>query len=237
MHELLRSAITSGLELPAEAASQLGDEGFCVVPGPVPTQELSSLAAAYDRAMVEADPADSREGRTTLRVHDFVNRGAEFDSIYVHPLLLDACWQTIQQPFKLSTMLGRTLLSGKPAQELHVDYLPDPLGWTMVGFILMIDDFRKENGATCFSKGSHKQTVVHIANRQLAAACGPAGSMIIYNGSVWHGHGANTTSKPRRSVQGAFIRREAPAVMDLPSRMRRETLERMGPLAKFLLAL
>ena len=234
MHELLRSVVAGGLELPAEASRQLGGEGFCVVPGPVPNQELSSLAAAYDRAMLEADPADRREGRTTLRVHDFVNRGPEFDSIYLHPPLLDACSQIMQQPFKLSTMLGRTLLPGKPPQELHVDSPRDPIGWTMVGFILMIDDFRTENGATRFSKGSHKQTAVHTANRHLAAACGPAGSMIIYNGSVWHGHGANTTSKPRRSVQGAFIRREAPVVM---SRIRPETLERLTPLAKFLLAL
>jgi hypothetical protein len=39
---------------------------------------------AYDRAMAEADPADRREGRTTIRVHDFVNRGAEFDPLYIH---------------------------------------------------------------------------------------------------------------------------------------------------------
>jgi ectoine hydroxylase-related dioxygenase (phytanoyl-CoA dioxygenase family) len=61
--------------------------------------------------------------------------------------------------------------------------------------------------------------------------------MILYNGSVWHGHRSNTTRKSRRSVQGAFIRRKAPPSMDWSSRMRPETLERLGPLAKFLLAI
>jgi ectoine hydroxylase-related dioxygenase (phytanoyl-CoA dioxygenase family) len=59
--------------------------------------------------------------------------------------------------------------------------------------------------------------------------------MIIYNGSVWHGHGANLTDKPRRSIQGAFIRREAPSGEDLPARMKAETLTRISPLAKYLL--
>jgi hypothetical protein len=42
------------------------------------------------------------------------------------------------------------------------------------------------------------------------SACGAAGSIVIYIGSVWHGHGANLTSQRRRSIQGAYIRREVP---------------------------
>ena len=39
------------------------------------------------------------------------------------------------------------------------------------------------------------------------SACGPPGSVVIYNGSMWHAHGANQTSEPRRSIQGAYIHR------------------------------
>lgn len=67
-------------------------------------------------------------------------------------------------------------------------------------------------------------------------ACGPAGSVIIYNGSVWHGHAANESGEPRRSIQGSYIRRETKAGVDLPARMRPETLARLSPLAKYLLA-
>jgi len=117
-----------------------------------------------------------------------------------------------------------------------VDYARDASGWTLVGFIFMIDEFRRDIGATCFVPGSHKHTTIQV-NHQIVPACGSAGSMIIYNGSVWHAHGANTTGEPRRSVQGSFIRREAPRSLDLPSRMRPETLERIGPPARYLLAL
>jgi hypothetical protein len=234
VNDCFRTAL-AGAQLPADAADHLRHDGFCVVPGPVPTEALDALTATYDRAMAEADPADRREGHTTVRVHDFVNRSAEFDPLYIHTPLLAACCQLIVQSFKLSAMLGRTLLPGKPAQELHVDYARDALGWTMVGFIFMIDEFRSDNGATCFVPGSHNH--VEVTNHQLVPTCGPAGSMIIYNGSIWHGHGANTTTEPRRSVQGSFIRRDAPQAIEFHSRMRPETIERIGPVARYLLAL
>lgn len=52
--------------------------------------------------------------------------------------------------------------------------------------------------------------------------------MIIYNGSVWHEHGPNVTDAPRRSIQGAFIRRIEKAALDWRSRMRPETLTLSG---------
>ena len=237
MNELLRTAIATSSKLNAEALTQLQQDGFCIVPGPFPPRAMSALVNAYDRAMVEADPDERRVGRTTVRVNDLVNRGPEFDSIYLYPPLLDACWQILGRPFKLSVLHGRTLLPERPAQDWHVDYPLDMLGWTMVGFIFMIDEFRKENGATSFLRGSHLQAASHAPDGPVATACGGAGSMILYNGSAWHGHGSNTTRESRRSVQGVFIRREAPSSMDWPTRMRPDTLERLGPLARFLLAL
>jgi ectoine hydroxylase-related dioxygenase (phytanoyl-CoA dioxygenase family) len=68
-------------------------------------------------------------------------------------------------------------------------------------------------------------------------ACGPAGSMIIFNGSVWHGHTANTSQRPRRSLQGAFIPRDGRAGTGFSARMRPETRARLGPLARHVLAI
>ncbi|HEU4653184.1 MAG TPA: hypothetical protein VFS47_04320, partial [Steroidobacteraceae bacterium] len=66
-------------------------------------------------------------------------------------------------------------------------------------------------------------------------ACGPAGSVIIFNASAWHGHGANQSGRPRRSIQAHFVPRAAQASFDHFSRMRPETLLRLGGLAKYLL--
>ena len=67
-------------------------------------------------------------------------------------------------------------------------------------------------------------------------ACGPAGFMVVFNGSVWHGHGVNRSDKPRRSIQGAYIRRDAESGENLRTWMQSETLSRISPLAKYVLA-
>ena len=215
-------------------ARDLDLNGFGFVPGPIPPPNLPQLAESYDQAMQTADHADLHIGSTTTRLHDFVNHGEVFDSVYLHQPLLAACCQTIGEPFKLSSFLGRTLRPNMPAQTLHMDYPPDGNGWPMIGFILMIDDFHKENGATCFVPGSHR-TGAHPSSP--VPICGPAGSMVIYNGSVFHGHGTNQTDRPRRSLQGAYIRRTAKRGHDPGQHMTAQTRNRLSPLATYLLAL
>ncbi len=226
-------------------AKELQDKGFVIIPGPVTTERLSRFVAAYDAAMSSANTADMKIGCTTMRVSDFVNRGSEFDDVYIFPPLLEACCHSIGAPFKLSSSFGRTLQPHSVAQDIHVDIRRDSGDQPMVGFILMVDEFRSENGATRFVPGSHLWPEVPeqvIDNRQAeykgeVLACGPAGSIIIFNGGIWHGHTANVTDAPRRSIQGYFVGREARSGIDLSARMLPETLARIGPLARYVLAI
>ncbi len=236
--------ISAGCELPASAVRDLRDRGFVVIPGPVAPDRLAQLAAAYDSAVASASSDDLAIGSTTTRVHDFVNRGSEFDELYVYQPTLEACYRIIERPFKLSTMLARTVRPRSRAQALHVDFERAVDGWLMVGFIFMVDEFRSDNGATRFIHGSHNWSTApdRLRNEPMAnyenqsVACGPAGSLILYNGSVWHGHTANSSEEPRRSIQGAYIRREALPAVNLSERMRPETLARIGSLARYVLA-
>ena len=88
---------------------ELDKAGFTVVPGVLPAEYLASVAAAYDAAVESAAPDDIRVGSSTTRVNGLVNRGPEFDALYMHPLLLNACGRILNEPFKLSTMHARTL--------------------------------------------------------------------------------------------------------------------------------
>lgn len=238
--------INTDFELSTNALQSLNDFGFAVIPRLIAPDRLARLSESYDSAVASASSDDLSVGRTTTRVHDFVNRGSEFDELYICPPLLKACCHIIGQPFKLSSMLARTLHPKAQAQGLHVDFKPDEERYPLVGFIWMVDEFRSDNGATQFVPGSHNwSTVPHeLTNEQLAAyenqtvtACGQAGSVIIFNGFVLHGHSANSTDAPRRSIQGAFIPRDAPAGTDFSTRMRPETLTRIGSLARYVLAI
>ena len=218
------------------------DRGFVVLPGVVP--EPQALARAYDAAVLSAAADDVREGSTTTRVTDFVNRGPEFDDVYIFPPLLEACRRIIGSSFKLSSFQARTLRPGAAAQDLHVDVRRDSADWPLVGFILMVDAFRPDNGATRFVPGSHLRPDAPEDLGDPRAdfdgevlACGPAGSLLIFHGSAWHGHSANTSSRPRRSLQGAFIPRDGHAATDFAKRMRPETRARLGPVAREVLNL
>jgi ectoine hydroxylase-related dioxygenase (phytanoyl-CoA dioxygenase family) len=222
----------------------LNDQGFIVIPGPIPSEQLEYVADEYDRAFVSASANDISIGSTTTRVNDFVNRGLTFDPLYIYEPLLEACSKVIAEPFKLSTMHARTVRPHAAAQTLHVDFPRDDVGWPMIGFIFMVDEFRRDNGATSFIPGSHRWSTVPEElsrgvteyERQIFAG-GSAGSVIIHNGSIWHGHTQNRTNQPRRSIQGAFIRRRDKSAGNLPERMHPETLARIQPVAKYLLGL
>ena len=236
--------IAAGCELSPDALQELREVGFVVIPGPMAPDGLTKLANSYDSAVASAGAGDLSVGSTTTRVHDLVNRGSEFDGIYIYRPVLEACCRVIGRPFKLSTLLARTVVAESLAQGLHVDFNRDADGWPMVGFFFMVDEFRPDNGATRFVPGSHRllpipsDAVGDLAadNEQQVLACGPAGSVIVYNGSIWHGHSANQTGEARRSIQGAYIRREAEAAVNQAARIREETLGRICPLAKYVLA-
>jgi ectoine hydroxylase-related dioxygenase (phytanoyl-CoA dioxygenase family) len=235
----------SGAALTIDAASELHERGFIVIPGPVPPDRIGSLIDAHDAAVASATGDEVRIGSTTTRVSDFVNRGSEFDALCVFPPLLEACRSVIGDRFKLSSMHARTVRPHMPAQGLHVDVPRDSGDWPLLGFILMIDPFRIDNGATRFVPGSHTWQGTPAdampdprgEHAWQIQACGAAGSLLVFNGSTWHGHGANTSSEPRRSIQGAFIPREGRAATDFAVRMSPETRARLSPVARQVLSL
>ena len=239
----LFDTLARGRELPPERARELHERGFVVLPGLVPAGQTDWLARAYDAAVASAAEGDVRTGSTTTRVSDFVNRGVEFEDLYVFPPLLEACCRIIGRPFKLSSMHARTLRPCSMAQEIHVDVRRDSADWPLVGFILMIDEFRPDNGATRFVPGSHRwpggpegvMTDLRADSEGQVLACGPAGSLLIFDGSAWHGYTANTSARPRRSLQGAFIPRDGRAGTDFAARMSPGTRARLGPVARYVL--
>jgi len=236
--------ISEGHRLSTEQQQQLLEVGFVVIPDMVPNAAIAEFQEAYDATMASGDGDDYKVASSTTRLNDFVNRGAAFDALYLYAPLLAASSLVIGAPFKLSSMLGRTLRPHTAAQDLHADLRRDSDAFPMVGFILMVDAFRPDNGATRFIPGSHlrmesPETCLPDLRTSLddeVLACGQAGAVTIFNASVWHGHTANLSDNARRSIQGYFVPRGARSGSNPGARMKPETLARIGPLARYLLA-
>ena len=235
-------AIGSDCVMPPEAAYRYSESGFVVMPGPYMGSTINPIATAYDRALLTANSDDVAVGSTSMRLHDLVNRGAEFDSLYLYGPLLAGCHRAISRPFRLSSMLARTVLPKSRAQALHVDVKRGNVDATAVGFIIMIDEFTPDNGATRFVPGSHRwidkrcedlpDPAADYPGQELAL--GPAGSIVIYDAAVWHGHTSNRRNEPRRSIQGMFSPREGEIRNSRTIHMLPETLDRIGDLAKYI---
>jgi Phytanoyl-CoA dioxygenase (PhyH) len=237
--------ICSGSTLPSQSLRQLVESGFVVAPGPVSGEPLNELTAAYDEVMAVAAGPDFKIASTTNRMSDLLTYGSVFHKVYLYPPLLEACGHIIGEPFKLSSFLARTLRGGTPAQELHADLARGSEDAPLLGFILMIDSFREENGATRFVPTSHNWNDLPCDRLSDARAkysgevlgCGERGTMIIFNGAIWHGHTANVTPDSRRSIQGYFVRRSARSGFDFRNRLPPAARSRLSPLAHYLLAL
>jgi hypothetical protein len=237
--------IRSGSTLPSQSVRQLVESGFVIIPGPTSGDLFNELTAAYDEVMALASGPDFKIASATTRMSDLLSYGPVFDDIYLYPPLLEACSHIVGQPFKLSSFLARTLRAGMPAQELHTDLPRDSDDAPLLGFILMIDSFREENGGTRFVPTSHNWTDLPCDRLADARArysgevlgCGERGTMIIFNGAIWHGHTANVTPDARRSIQGHFVRQSARSGFDFRNRLLPAARTRMSPLARYLLAL
>lgn len=225
------------------ALDTLQGRGFVVLDGPFPDRQFAAVAARYDAEVSSAVGGDARTGSTSARVTDFVNRGPEFDPLYVYPPLLEAAASIVGPSFKLSSLNARTLRPGAAVLDIHVDVSRDSADWPLLGFILMIDAFTPDNGATRFIPGSHHgddpPTDGHLQDyaSRLVSACGLAGSLLVFNGSTWHGQGVNTSGCPRRSLQGAFIPRTGRAGTDFAERMSPDTAGRLTAVARHVLSL
>jgi ectoine hydroxylase-related dioxygenase (phytanoyl-CoA dioxygenase family) len=213
--------------------------------GPFSSQRFVELVEVYDRAMAVASGPDFNVGSTTTRMSDLLSFHEVFDEVLLHEPLLAICSRFFGQDFKLSSLLGRTLRPGTPAQALHADLPRSSKDAPLLGFIFMVDPFRKDNGATRFVPQSHRWPGVpdeSMADTRMQhpdehVRCGSAGTIVLFNAAIWHGHTANVTSHQRRSIQGYFVRRDARQGFDFRSMLPEHVQVRMTPPARHLLAL
>ena len=235
--------------LSARHYQELDENGYTILKNVIDAAWLHQLRERFEdlvKAEGERGGIEAGQMKGVRRLADLVNKGDVFDDIYVHPSLLTAALHIFQQPFKLGSLNGHDPLPNDGLQVLHGDGPPPatPDGpFTVVNSMWMLDDFTRENGATRILPGTHRKTesIDDCIDDRMADHPdqvhleGPAGSVAVFNGSIWHGSYINRSNRPRRTLHCAFFSRERKQQTDQRAHLRPETADRLSPLARYIL--
>jgi ectoine hydroxylase-related dioxygenase (phytanoyl-CoA dioxygenase family) len=181
------------------------DDGYAIIPGAIePDQVL--WARSELESIVENTPKgrDDFEGHRTRRVYGLFAKTRSLDALAVHDIVLRVL-DGVLGHYQLSAPTGISIGPGESAQPLHPDDaiypLPRPHPELVVNVMWPLQDFTAANGATRIVPGSHRWTDERPGpDTETITAEIPAGTALIYMGSVWHGGGANRSDDNRLGV-------------------------------------
>jgi ectoine hydroxylase-related dioxygenase (phytanoyl-CoA dioxygenase family) len=177
-------------------------------------ERLLEQAAGEDAAGVGFhDSGDAEAGfrnGPNQRVWNLINKGEIFRHLVVNPTVRTLISHMLGEDVLLSSLTGNIANPGGVAQGLHRDdgYAPHDIGFPIVANSLyMLDDFTEENGGTRVAPGSHLESGFTAASPpDTTAAVGPAGTVMIFDGRLWHGTGANRSNSGRTALLGYYCR-------------------------------
>jgi ectoine hydroxylase-related dioxygenase (phytanoyl-CoA dioxygenase family) len=152
-------------------------------------------------------------GHATKRVSSLIAKSTLCQRMTIHPAILAVMDEFLLKgcrQYQLNLTQAIQIGPGEPQQIMHPD---DPLfpyihpgHEAMINCMWAVDQFTAENGATNVVPGSHKwERVGLLPERQplpeeITQGIMPAGSVLIYFGSLLHCGGANKTARPRAGV-------------------------------------
>jgi ectoine hydroxylase-related dioxygenase (phytanoyl-CoA dioxygenase family) len=215
--------------LVAEAVARIEADGWAVLERVVPDDLVAELRTTIARLLDELGVAHGTNrflGHRTRRLFNLLARDPVFGRVPVHEPVLAVAERVLDPECLLASLTAITMEPGQEAQPLHADDgsipLPKPhppLGCTA---IWALTDFTEANGATRVVPGSHRHDRSPRREEQAATvpATMPAGSVLLYHTSLWHGGGENRSDAPREGIvchhAAGWVRQEENQLLALP---------------------
>ncbi|HET6793319.1 MAG TPA: phytanoyl-CoA dioxygenase family protein [Acidimicrobiales bacterium] len=201
----------------ADNCRQLVDEGYTVIAGAAAPEVTARLREAILTASRITSDADAGGASMLLR------RDPVFAEVVLNPKLMAMAEFSVGRGHLLSQVAGSVKPRGGAGLALHADQnwfpAPFPEHNYMVTFCWTCDEYTREGGATLMIPGTHRLRR-HPDHDEIAAADGaiaiecPAGSVAVWDGSVWHGAWPRTTEGQRVVCHITYCRLAARQVED-----------------------
>ena len=232
-------AKTAPLRSRRELSAAIGDLarfGYCLL-----ARALSEDAVQALKTRVDAQAAGERargeafiDSEVNQRIWMLPNKGRIFRDLVLDPLVEQMMGHLLGPGFLLSSLTANIARPGSVPMYLHSDqgyvdfWTEKPL---VANILFMLDDFTDENGGTRVVPRSHLNSERRpYAQDETVAAEGPAGTLMVFDGRLIHGTGANrATAGERRALLAyhcrPFVRQQENYFLGLDPELRRTERE------------
>jgi len=195
-------------------------DGYTIVENAIAPDLIEALNDALIRLEhdLEAKPAmNGFEGHRTVRIYNLLAHGAPFEQVPVHDNVLPIIEGVLDPGCLISSLSSIAIDPGETAQPIHADDMVIPLDKPHRSIVCnsmwALTDFTEANGATRLVPGSHTKPNPQYGGVYDSIPAEMAkGSVLIWDGSLWHGGGANVTDARRTGIAmnycAGFIRQQ-----------------------------
>ena len=186
------------------------EDGYTIVEDAIEPSLLDALSEDLARLEGELDarPATNLfEGLKTVRIYNLLARGRVFEQVPVHATILPIVEGVLDRGCLVSSLSSIAIGPGETPQPIHADDMLIPLPRPHVPLVCntmwALTDFTEDNGATRLVPKSHLRDhapELGTTYDDTTPAVMKRGSVLVFNGSIWHGGGANRTSARRVGI-------------------------------------
>lgn len=223
--------IIDGLDI-GDVVGKIRKQGYAVVEDFLTQQDVATIRSAFnsDVPITEMRAIGTETGRT-WRAHNLLAKTRIADSVFLDSRLRAIVDGVIGRYNQINITTLFNTLPGETKQFLHQDDglwpIPRPHPPFLCNALIAFDDFTQDNGATHLVPYSHTWTRAVDQSIEPIQIEMKSGSMVMWEGGMWHGGGANVTRDQERmgffiSHQVSYLRPQEIQLLAIPPQVVRQ---------------
>lgn len=206
--------------------SELQSQGYSLIHDFLNSEQLASVNELFDQLLGKNSGRNNFEGNQTERIYTLVARHKVFQDIVEDARILALCDEFLLPNYLLTASQAIVIGPNESPQPWHTDdafyRIARPRPMVSLSTIVAVEDFTSDNGGTQIVPGSHlwgdeklhdvylgdnsnegSTALEHLSSLSVTVEM-PAGSCVIFAGTLLHRGGRNSGTGTRRALSNQY---------------------------------